>query len=232
MDPYQILGVARGSTREEVKRAFRATVWHAHPDRGGENDSFIRLCTAYNQILNELDRNPRPSVPNPARAHRNGRPSVPPDRSWNPNFVVRSGAPGNNRTTKPPDPNWKPDLVIPDEDPPVIRAPGPPDPGVARRTYVSWLRQVSAQSARGKSGRRSDWAGGFGMLIILAVMVLGLWGCWMAWTHDAEESARAAVAESIRFDPAAASGVASKGPRSERRVSPNDSNAETPRSPR
>src|SRR5262249_54905745 len=59
MDPYRILRVERGCTREEVKEAFRAKVVCAHPDRGGEQLTFVQLRAAYEQILRELDRRPR-----------------------------------------------------------------------------------------------------------------------------------------------------------------------------
>ena len=47
MDPYRILGVPRGCTREEAKAAFRVGVQLAHPDHGGEDVNFIKLRTAY-----------------------------------------------------------------------------------------------------------------------------------------------------------------------------------------
>jgi len=55
MDPYLVLGVPRHSTRQEVKRTFRAKVRREHPDRGGEEQTFIRICRAYKQILSDLD---------------------------------------------------------------------------------------------------------------------------------------------------------------------------------
>ena len=47
VDPYQTLEVERGCSREDVTAAFRAKVWAAHPDRGGDEQSFIELCSAY-----------------------------------------------------------------------------------------------------------------------------------------------------------------------------------------
>ena len=55
MDPYIVLGVSRNCTRRQVQRTFRAKVQRAHPDRGGEERNFIRLCTAYRMILADLD---------------------------------------------------------------------------------------------------------------------------------------------------------------------------------
>ncbi len=55
MDPYRLLGVSRGCTPEEVKAAFRAMVPLVHPDRGGEELTFIQLHAAYEQVLAEAD---------------------------------------------------------------------------------------------------------------------------------------------------------------------------------
>ena len=78
MDPYLTLGVPKGCNREEVKEAFRVRVQYAHPDRGGEDESFIRLRTAYEQILAELDQDAGSNAANPARAPRDeGRPARP-----------------------------------------------------------------------------------------------------------------------------------------------------------
>jgi hypothetical protein len=72
MDPYRTLGVPRGCTREEVKEAFLARVPSAHPDRGGDHLAFIHLRAAYEQILADLDRLPRPELGThwPAQATR------------------------------------------------------------------------------------------------------------------------------------------------------------------
>jgi curved DNA-binding protein CbpA len=56
MDPFLVLNLSRDCTRREVKRSFRAKVQLEHPDRGGEEQAFIRICTAYKQVLAELDR--------------------------------------------------------------------------------------------------------------------------------------------------------------------------------
>jgi curved DNA-binding protein CbpA len=56
MDPYSTLGVSRVCTREQVKEAFRSLVHRAHPDRGGDGQAFVRLCAAYREVMNELER--------------------------------------------------------------------------------------------------------------------------------------------------------------------------------
>jgi len=55
MDPYLVLRVRRDCTRTEVKETFRTKVQLDHPDHGGDERQFIRLCTAYRQILADLD---------------------------------------------------------------------------------------------------------------------------------------------------------------------------------
>jgi len=55
MDPYLVLGVPRNCTRQEVQKTFRAKVRREHPDRGGEEQKFIRICLAYKQILSDVD---------------------------------------------------------------------------------------------------------------------------------------------------------------------------------
>jgi hypothetical protein len=75
MDPYLALGVTKGCNREEVKEAFRVRVQHAHPDHGGEDVTFIRLRTAYEQILVELDEDEGAGAGNRERApHGQGQP--------------------------------------------------------------------------------------------------------------------------------------------------------------
>ena len=195
MDPYQILGISRACTLDEVKKAFRARAWLAHPDRGGENESFIRLCNAYEEILKERYRNPRPGVHATPRAVRKGPVVESPDPNWSPGFVLRNEAPGGVRHPRAPDPRWIPDLFISEDTPSVSRPRNPSDLGLARRTYVSWLRHVSAQAGRSRSVWKSDWMGRMGMTVIFGVMVGGLWGCWLAWSYDPAEAAREAAFE-------------------------------------
>lgn len=44
MDPYKILGIDKGATQDEVKRACRRMAAKHHPDRdGGETLMFLAL---------------------------------------------------------------------------------------------------------------------------------------------------------------------------------------------
>jgi hypothetical protein len=211
MDPYRILGVPRGCTREEVKEAFRVKVQRAHPDRGGEDLSFIQLRAAYERILAEIDRRRGPTVPTPGQAPRNRRPPKPPDPSRDADLVMRDVVPRNDRPPKPPDPNWnpdlvlvpkppepgwdpdlivlpkpqdpawKPDLVVHEETPRPVRPPGPPDPEVTRGPYLAWFRRVADRSLRRDPMWRWRWLRTVGFLILLGAIVAYFWFCWIVW---------------------------------------------------
>jgi DnaJ family protein A protein 2 len=55
MDLYAELGVERGATADDIKRAYRREAIKRHPDRGGEKESFQRLQIA-NEILSDPSR--------------------------------------------------------------------------------------------------------------------------------------------------------------------------------
>jgi hypothetical protein len=55
-DPYDILGVARGATFEEVRAAYRKACKTKHPDMGGSHQEFVELQAAYEHILRDLKR--------------------------------------------------------------------------------------------------------------------------------------------------------------------------------
>ena len=52
MHLYDILGVRKGATAGELKRAYRAKAQRAHPDKGGSAHEFWRVNNAY-QILRD-----------------------------------------------------------------------------------------------------------------------------------------------------------------------------------
>ena len=56
-DPYEVLGLSRGATLAQVKRAFRQRARETHPDGGGLGASeaaFDEARTAYVRLLDEL----------------------------------------------------------------------------------------------------------------------------------------------------------------------------------
>ena len=52
-DPYRTLGLARGASREEVRRAYRALAKVHHPDAAGEKalPRFLAIQAAYEQLI-------------------------------------------------------------------------------------------------------------------------------------------------------------------------------------
>ena len=72
-EAYRILGLARGSTTDEVKRAYRRLAKIHHPDAAGEKNlpRFLAIQAAYEQLTDGLDGS--------ARARR---PSSTPRRPW------------------------------------------------------------------------------------------------------------------------------------------------------
>ncbi len=47
LDPFRVLGLTQPTTAEEVKSAYRRLAMTAHPDRGGTDEQFRELCSAY-----------------------------------------------------------------------------------------------------------------------------------------------------------------------------------------
>jgi DnaJ-class molecular chaperone len=55
MDPYEALGVSRGASDEEIKKAYRKHVLRTHPDKGGNPEEFKKVQGAYD-ILSDPDK--------------------------------------------------------------------------------------------------------------------------------------------------------------------------------
>jgi len=61
-DPYQILGVARGASEDDIKKAYRKLAKELHPDRNKDNpkasERFSNVTNAYD-LLNDKDKRAR-----------------------------------------------------------------------------------------------------------------------------------------------------------------------------
>jgi DnaJ-class molecular chaperone len=57
MDPYQVLGLNKGASEEEVKKAYRKQAMKHHPDKGGDPEKFKEIQSAYEKITNPQSSN-------------------------------------------------------------------------------------------------------------------------------------------------------------------------------
>ena len=61
---YQILGVEKSATADDIKRAFRRLASQHHPDKGGDTVKFQEVQEAYGVLGDDAKRaeydNPRP----------------------------------------------------------------------------------------------------------------------------------------------------------------------------
>lgn len=52
MDYYNILGLQRGASQEDIKKAYRSMAMKHHPDRGGDEKKFKEISQAYDILSN------------------------------------------------------------------------------------------------------------------------------------------------------------------------------------
>src|SRR5262245_56025985 len=67
-DPYRTLGLARGATRDEIRRAYRRLAKIHHPDAAGSGalPRFLAIQAAYEQLI--VRSGGRPGRTSPGRA--------------------------------------------------------------------------------------------------------------------------------------------------------------------
>jgi DnaJ-class molecular chaperone len=75
MDYYNILGVARDASPEQIKKAYRKLAMTHHPDRGGDHTQFANINSAYDTLSNSDKRNAydHPHQANPFGGQQQGQ---------------------------------------------------------------------------------------------------------------------------------------------------------------
>lgn len=66
MDNYEILGVSRNSSLDEIKKGYRIKAHENHPDKGGDESSMKLINHAYHELLHLtiIDYHPEPTAEN------------------------------------------------------------------------------------------------------------------------------------------------------------------------
>jgi|TARA_R110000772_G_scaffold217249_5_gene327685 DnaJ-class molecular chaperone len=71
MDHYETLGVNRGATAQEIKKAYRKLASKHHPDKGGDQEVFKRVQGAY-ETLSDPQKRAQYDNPNPFESFGQG----------------------------------------------------------------------------------------------------------------------------------------------------------------
>ena len=65
---YETLGVPKGASEEEIKKAYRKLASQHHPDKGGNTAKFQEIQSAY-ETLTDPQKRAEHDNPNPFKGH-------------------------------------------------------------------------------------------------------------------------------------------------------------------
>ena len=137
-DPYEVLGVKRGATLDEVRAAYHQACKKCHPDMaGGSHEAMVELNTAVTFIINELKQGYKKQEQEEKQAKRNAGAN---EEAWH---DVGDASRDDKR-----DKRWRDIYRELDEELETIRR--------AAEQYDEQLRTM--RRAAWQTGRRVDWA--------------------------------------------------------------------------
>lgn len=90
MDPYEILNLSPDASIDEVNRAYFYIAKIYHPNKGGNEEEFLRFQKAYKQIIEAHSQGQRPSVVPKDFEQLRGQGPVSVDHQYNPADFVGS----------------------------------------------------------------------------------------------------------------------------------------------
>ena len=70
-DYYDILGISKSASDDEIKNAYRKLAKTHHPDKGGDKNKFQEIQTAYETLSDTSKRN---NYNNPSSQNQNAFP--------------------------------------------------------------------------------------------------------------------------------------------------------------
>src|SRR5882724_12013861 len=91
MDYYEILGITKSASQDEIKKAFHKLAHKYHPDKGGDEKKFKEINEAY-QVLSDAQK--RQQYDQFGRTFDGGNPFGGAGQNWDFNWSWQNTPPG------------------------------------------------------------------------------------------------------------------------------------------